>query len=121
MTGARRSLWIAGAPVRVLLIALIRLYRVTLGQMIGGGCRFYPSCSAYAEDAIRNTGALRGFPLAVWRVLRCSPLSGGGVDHAPQARFPQQYVPDTQRKPQHPEEYEDSIQSEADRPVGSAA
>jgi putative membrane protein insertion efficiency factor len=80
----RRSLWVAGAPARLVLIALIRLYRLTLGQMVGGGCRFHPSCSHYAEEAIRNTGVLRGSALGTWRVLRCSPLSKGGVDYPPQ-------------------------------------
>jgi putative membrane protein insertion efficiency factor len=73
----------AGWPVRALLIGLIAVYRVTLSSMTGGQCRFYPSCSAYAEQAIRNTGALRGLALSAWRVLRCSPLSAGGVDHPP--------------------------------------
>ncbi len=81
---ARRTLWTAGFPVRLALIGLIRLYRFTLGQMVGGGCRFHPTCSAYAEEAIRNTGAIRGSALAAWRVLRCSPLTPGGVDHPPQ-------------------------------------
>jgi putative membrane protein insertion efficiency factor len=80
---ARRVLWIAGWPVRFSLLTLVRLYRLTLGQVIGGGCRFYPSCSAYAEQAIGELGAIRGTALTVWRVLRCSPLSKGGVDHPP--------------------------------------
>lgn len=78
-----RALWIAGSPVRLTLIWLIRAYRATLGQAMGGRCRFYPSCSAYAEAAITQLGPARGVPLAVWRVLRCSPLSKGGVDHPP--------------------------------------
>jgi putative membrane protein insertion efficiency factor len=83
----RRALWVAGAPARLVLIGLIRVYRLTAGQMVGGGCRFYPSCSAYAEAAIRNTGAVRGSILAAWRVLRCSPLSKGGVDHPPSSHL----------------------------------
>jgi putative membrane protein insertion efficiency factor len=79
----RRALWTAGWPVRFALLILVRLYRVTLGQVIGGGCRFYPSCSAYAERAIGELGAIRGTALTVWRVLRCSPLSKGGVDYPP--------------------------------------
>ena len=79
----RRAAWVVGLPLRFALIAVIRLYRVTLSGMFGGQCRFYPSCSHYAESAIRDAGALQGTGLAAWRVLRCSPLSRGGVDHPP--------------------------------------
>jgi putative membrane protein insertion efficiency factor len=87
-------MWIAGWPVRTSLLVLVRLYRLTLGQVVGGGCRFYPSCSAYAEQAIHDLGAVRGTALTVWRVLRCSPLSKGGVDYPPTARM---YDNDIQR------------------------
>jgi uncharacterized protein len=73
-------MWIAGAPLRLVLIALIKLYRVTLSGSLGGQCRFHPSCSVYAEDAIRLRGAMRGSALAAWRVLRCNPFGRGGVD-----------------------------------------
>ena len=86
MKGVRRLSWALGAPARLVLIVLIRLYRWTLSGMLGGQCRFHPSCSEYAEQAIRSVGALRGSALAAWRVLRCSPLSSGGVDHPPGTR-----------------------------------
>lgn len=73
----------AGAPIRALEVGLIRLYRVTLSGWLGGQCRFYPSCSQYAEDAIRERGAVRGSLLVVWRVLRCNPFGSGGIDRAP--------------------------------------
>jgi len=79
----RRWLWIAGAPVRLAELILIRLYRLTLSAAFGGRCRFHPSCSVYAERAVRELGALRGSVLAMWRILRCSPLSVGGVDYPP--------------------------------------
>jgi uncharacterized protein len=86
---AVRSLaWAAGTPIRMLLIGLIRAYRLALSGMFGGNCRFYPSCSHYAEDAVRNAGAVRGAALSAWRLLRCSPLSPGGVDHPPLPRRP---------------------------------
>ena len=72
-----------GTPFRLGLLGLIGLYRVTVGQLAGGRCRFYPSCSAYAEEAIRELGAARGSALAAWRVLRCGPWTAGGVDHPP--------------------------------------
>jgi uncharacterized protein len=70
-----------GAPFRWLLIGLVRAYRATLSGWLGGQCRFYPSCSRYAEDAIRAHGAVKGAGLAIWRVLRCNPFGEGGVEH----------------------------------------
>jgi len=84
----RRALWSAGAPVRGISVAAIRLYRATLSGWLGGQCRFYPSCSHYAEDAIRTHGALRGIALATWRILRCNPFGAGGVDRVPARRAP---------------------------------
>ena len=86
MADARRAAWIAGWPARAVLLLVVRVYRLTIGYVLGGNCRFYPSCSAYAELAIARCGAVRGTALAVWRVLRCSPLSGGGIDQPPQRR-----------------------------------
>ena len=76
-----RVTWALGAPVRVILIGLIYVYRFTLSGWLGGQCRFYPSCSRYAEDAIRAHGAFRGSLLAAWRLVRCGPFTRGGVDH----------------------------------------
>jgi putative membrane protein insertion efficiency factor len=55
-----------------------------LAGALSGHCRFYPSCSHYAEDAIRVHGVLRGLPLSVWRVLRCNPFGRGGPDPVPE-------------------------------------
>jgi putative membrane protein insertion efficiency factor len=82
----RRVLWLAGWPARFVLLSAVRLYRATLGPAVGARCRFYPSCSGYAERAIADQGAVRGLALAAWRVVRCSPLSKGGVDHPPAKR-----------------------------------
>ena len=98
MTHARRALWVAGAPVRALLIGGIHVYRVTLGPSLGGQCRFYPSCSHYAEDAIRLHGALKGTGLAVWRIVRCGPFTKGGVDHVPPRRSAPMYDHVTPRR-----------------------
>src|SRR5437667_58085 len=77
--GALQSLaWALGWPVRTVLLLAIGGYRVTVGRLVGGNCRFHPSCSAYAMEAIRSLGAVRGTALAAWRILRCSPLSRGG-------------------------------------------
>jgi putative membrane protein insertion efficiency factor len=79
----RRALWLLGWPVRNLLIGLTWCYRVLLGGVLGGQCRFHPTCSHYAMEAIRARGAVVGGSLAAWRILRCSPLSRGGIDPPP--------------------------------------
>lgn len=76
----RRVLWSAGAPIRAVLVGSIRTYRAVLSPALGGRCRFYPSCSHYAQDAIELRGAVRGGALAVWRILRCNPFGRGGIE-----------------------------------------
>lgn len=68
------------------LVALIRVYQKVISPMFGPRCRYYPSCSNYAVEAIRTHGAVRGSLLAGWRVLRCNPFSNGGVDPVPLRR-----------------------------------
>jgi len=86
MSHVRRAAWALGAPARVALIGLIHLYRLTLSGWLGGQCRFYPSCSRYAEHAIGLHGAVRGTLMAAWRIARCGPFTRGGVDHVPPSR-----------------------------------
>jgi putative membrane protein insertion efficiency factor len=69
--------------MRPLLIGLITFYRWFVSPMLGQNCRFYPSCSSYALEAIRQHGALRGSWLAVRRIGRCHPWNPGGVDQVP--------------------------------------
>lgn len=61
----------------------IRVYQLSLGLLFRGACRYYPSCSRYADEAIRKYGALRGSWLAIRRILRCHPFHPGGVDPVP--------------------------------------
>lgn len=69
---------------RLFFMALIRGYQHTLSRLLPDNtCRFYPSCSHYAYQAIYKYGALRGVPMAVWRVLRCNPFNPGGFDPVP--------------------------------------
>jgi len=79
----RGAAWTVGTPVRAALVGLIHLYRSTIGLLLGGRCRFYPSCSAYAEAVIAELGVIRGGALAVWRLLRCGPWTAGGIDPPP--------------------------------------
>jgi len=70
--------------VRLPLLALIRLYQMTLSRSLPSGtCRFYPSCSHYAYQAIYKYGAFKGSWMAAWRVLRCNPFNPGGYDPVP--------------------------------------
>ncbi len=91
MSHVHRIAWRAGAPARLALLGLIRLYRVTLSGWLGGQCRFYPTCSRYAEDAIRLHGAMRGMLMAAWRIARCGPFTRGGVDRVPAPRHVTEY------------------------------
>lgn len=86
MRSIPRLLWIAGTPVRWALLALIRVYQLTLSGWLGGQCRFYPSCSQYAWEAIKVHGAWRGSALGMWRILRCGPFTDGGFDPVPPGR-----------------------------------
>ena len=66
-----------------LVVALpIQAYRVLVSPLLGQRCKYHPSCSQYALDALREFGVLRGLVLAGWRLLRCNPWSHGGVDRA---------------------------------------
>ena len=69
--------------IQILITALIRVYQYTLSPLLGPSCRFYPSCSEYAHQAITRHGPLRGLVLAVKRILRCHPFHPGGVDPVP--------------------------------------
>jgi uncharacterized protein len=65
-----------------LLVGLVRVYQWVLSPLLGDRCKYHPTCSQYAIDALHEHGAARGSVLAAWRVLRCNPWSAGGVDHA---------------------------------------
>ena len=66
------------------LVALVRAYQWGLSPFLGANCRFEPSCSAYAVDAIERFGPLRGTGLAVRRLLRCHPWGASGYDPVPE-------------------------------------
>jgi putative membrane protein insertion efficiency factor len=64
----------------IVAVALIRLYQLTLGRLVGTRCRFHPTCSEYAVGSIRANGLIRGGVSALWRIVRCAPWTAGGLD-----------------------------------------
>jgi putative membrane protein insertion efficiency factor len=68
------------------LVAPIRVYSRVISPALPARCKYYPTCSAYAEEAIRRHGLIRGGGLAAWRIVRCNPFSHGGVDEVPPPR-----------------------------------
>jgi uncharacterized protein len=69
--------------MRFVLVYLIRGYQLAISPLLGPRCRFYPSCSHYAKEAIETHGAMRGTWLSVKRISRCHPLNDGGFDPVP--------------------------------------
>jgi putative membrane protein insertion efficiency factor len=69
--------------MRTLLLALLGFYQRRISPLLGPSCRYYPTCSQYAVDAVRRFGAVRGSWLATRRLARCHPWTPGGVDHVP--------------------------------------
>jgi putative membrane protein insertion efficiency factor len=69
--------------MKQLVLLILRFYRRAVSPALGSNCRFEPTCSAYAEEAIHTHGVLRGLRLAVWRVLRCHPFARAGLDPVP--------------------------------------
>ena len=65
----------------------IHAYRFLISPLVGPRCKYHPTCSRYALDAIREWGVARGLVLAAWRLLRCNPWSHGGVDRARDQRL----------------------------------
>ncbi|MBN2069080.1 MAG: membrane protein insertion efficiency factor YidD [Opitutales bacterium] len=72
---------------RVGAIGLVYFYRIFLSPVLhlfGGGCRFHPTCSEYAIQALRKHGLMLAFPMIIWRLLRCQPWGGCGYDPVPE-------------------------------------
>lgn len=84
MNGAPRAASSSRNPLTWLLIQPIAFYRRFISPALPPSCRYAPTCSAYALEALTVHGPLKGLLLATWRVLRCNPWSHGGVDHVPE-------------------------------------
>jgi len=69
--------------MRQICLGLLRFYKLAVSPLLGPACRFYPSCSDYAGEAVSRFGVARGGLLALWRLARCQPLARGGFDPVP--------------------------------------
>ena len=73
----------AGKVVTHILVFLIQCYKVMISPLLPPACRFYPTCSQYAAEALRKHGPVKGLYLAIKRILRCHPFCDGGYDTVP--------------------------------------
>lgn len=79
---------LGGRAVAAVLLVPIRVYRRWISPWTPPTCRFTPTCSAYAEEALRSLGPARAVPLILWRIARCQPLCKGGHDPVPEPGSP---------------------------------
>jgi uncharacterized protein len=94
----------AGAVHRGLVLAVLaplRLYARVISPVLPARCKYYPTCSAYAEQAVRELGVVRGTILAAWRLARCNPWSHGGVDELSDRRLFRDASPRSTRGDEH--------------------
>lgn len=83
MSSVRRGFQLIATIPQWMLVGVIKVYQWTISPLLGPRCKYYPSCSNYGLEAVRRHGAVTGFVLAAWRVLRCNPWSHGGIDDVP--------------------------------------
>jgi putative membrane protein insertion efficiency factor len=86
LQGGAQESGLFGRFTKGALLGLVRVYQILLSPIFGGACKFYPSCSNYAFEAIQRHGALRGFALAMKRLGRCRPFTKGGYDPVPETK-----------------------------------
>lgn len=101
------------SPLAWVLLAPVHVYRRVISPLLPPTCRFYPSCSAYAVEALTVHGAFRGGWLTLRRLLKCGPWHPGGIDPVPPRKAPREVSPDARddgtragrpRPPRHPDE-----------------
>jgi putative membrane protein insertion efficiency factor len=81
-----RALQVVALLPRNACVVVLRAYRAVVSPLYGDVCRYHPSCSRYALEAIQQHGVVRGVALGTWRIGRCNPWSAGGVDDVPRPR-----------------------------------
>jgi putative membrane protein insertion efficiency factor len=72
---------------RTIVVGMLRMYKSFISPLLPSSCRFYPSCSEYAMQAVEMRGVLQGGALALWRLARCHPFTKGGYDPVPPCRM----------------------------------
>jgi putative membrane protein insertion efficiency factor len=78
--------------VRSLFIGIIKLYQILISPLLGPNCRFHPTCSHYAIEAIAKHGVFKGGYLSVRRLIKCQPLHEGGLDPVPEKKDKQSHI-----------------------------
>ncbi len=80
--------------MRSLFIGIIKLYQILISPLLGPNCRFHPTCSHYAIEAIAKHGVFKGGYLSVRRLIKCQPLHEGGLDPVPEKKDKQSHIDD---------------------------
>ncbi|KTR53853.1 hypothetical protein NS359_01985 [Curtobacterium oceanosedimentum] len=76
----KRLAWVVALLPRNVCVVVLRAYRAVISPLYGNVCRYHPSCSRYALEAIQQYGVLRGSAMGAWRIARCNPWAAGGID-----------------------------------------
>ena len=83
-----RLAWVVALLPRNACVVVLRAYRAAISPLYGNVCRYHPSCSRYALEAIQQYGVVRGSAMGAWRIARCNPWAAGGIDDVPDRRRP---------------------------------
>nr|WP_092094259.1 membrane protein insertion efficiency factor YidD [Curtobacterium sp. UNCCL20] len=87
-SGVNRLAWVVALLPRNACVVVLRAYRAVISPLYGNVCRYHPSCSRYALEAIQQYGVVRGSAMGAWRIARCNPWAAGGIDDVPDRRRP---------------------------------
>ena len=81
-----------GFEMKRLLVKLVKFYQLSISPLKAPCCKYYPTCSNYAIEAIERFGAFKGFFMAIYRILRCNPFSKGGYDPVPEKKEKHKHI-----------------------------